>query len=222
MRPLAEDLWTLELPLVVGGLHLGTRTTAVRLPDGGLWLHSPGPIERLGGLAALGPVRHVVAPNRLHNRFVAAAKAAFPDAIVWAPAGIRSRVPDLPVDRELAAASSADWREVIDLLAIGGLPDVEEWVFLHRPSRTLLLTDLAFHLRHSDHAPTRWGMTLNGAYGCFGPSRLFRWVLLRDRAALRASLDRVLAWDFDRVVVAHGEVVESGGRDTLRDAFAWV
>jgi hypothetical protein len=49
----------------------------------------------------------------------------------------------------------------------------------------------------------------------------FERLLVRDRAALRRSLRRVLAWPFERVVVAHGEVCERGGRQELARAYAW-
>ena len=46
--------------------------------------------------------------------------------------------------------------------------------------------------------------------------------MTKDHRPLRASLDRILAWDFDRVTVAHGEILETGGRAALRAGFAWV
>jgi hypothetical protein len=46
--------------------------------------------------------------------------------------------------------------------------------------------------------------------------------LVRDRPALRASVERILQWDFDRVVVTHGDVLEHGGKDALRAGFAWL
>ena len=64
-------------------------------------------------------------------------------------------------------------------------------------------------------------MRLVGAHSYFGPSRLAR-SMIKDRAALRASVDRILAWDFDRVVVTHGDLVETGGREALRASFAFL
>jgi hypothetical protein len=64
-------------------------------------------------------------------------------------------------------------------------------------------------------------MTLLRSYGRFGPSKLDP-LLIRDRAAARASLERILAWDFDRVIVAHGEILESGGREALRAGYSWL
>jgi glyoxylase-like metal-dependent hydrolase (beta-lactamase superfamily II) len=60
-----------------------------------------------------------------------------------------------------------------------------------------------------------------GSYRRFGPSR-FDPLLIRDRAAARLSLERILAWDFDRVILAHGDVVERGGRAALREGYAWL
>ena len=64
-------------------------------------------------------------------------------------------------------------------------------------------------------------MQLLRSYGRFGPSTLDPW-LIRDRSAARQSLERILAWDFDRVVVAHGDVLERGGREALRAGYAWL
>ena len=46
--------------------------------------------------------------------------------------------------------------------------------------------------------------------------------MVKDKDALRAWRDRVLQWDFDRVVPCHGQVLESGGREALRDGFSWL
>ena len=105
-----------------------------------------------------------------------------------------------------------------DQVAVGGMPKLDEVVFFHRPSRTLFVWDLCFHIAQSEHLPTRLFMRLNGAYGRFGPSRIAR-SMMRDRAAVRASVERMLAWAPERIVVAHGDVVERGGRDALQGAF---
>jgi hypothetical protein len=110
---------------------------------------------------------------------------------------------------------------VITQQRMGGVPRVEEFFFLHRPSRTLLVTDLAFHIRESPSWLTRTYLRLCGTYGKLAPTILLK-SLVKDRAALRASLNAVLSLEFDRVVVCHGEVLESGGREALRDGFAWL
>ena len=36
------------------------------------------------------------------------------------------------------------------------------------------------------------------------------------------SIDAILAWDFDRIIVGHGTTIETGGKAALRDAFAFL
>ena len=47
-------------------------------------------------------------------------------------------------------------------------------------------------------------------------------VMVRDKKLARRQVDRMLAWDFDRIILAHGAPVESGGREVLRRAYAWL
>jgi hypothetical protein len=224
LRSLHESLFTLDHPLrLPGGIELGTRTTLVRLADGSLFLHSPGPRDEAAAreIAKLGEVAHVVAPNLLHNLFVKDALAEHPAATLHAPPGFERKLPGARFET-LTDAAPAAWTGQIDQVAVRGAPRMNEIVFCHRASRTLLLTDLCFNVRHSDSLATRLFMRLNGAYGRFGPSRLARFLVFQDRRAVRASVDRILALDFDRVVVPHGEIVESGGAQALRDAFAGI
>ena len=51
---------------------------------------------------------------------------------------------------------------------------------------------------------------------------LLEHVMIRDRRSAREQIGRMLTWDFDRVLLAHGPPIESGGRDVLRDAYAWL
>lgn len=225
IRALDRDLFAIDHPLrMPGGIELGTRTCLIRLPDGGVVVHAPGPLDPAlrAEIAALGPVRALIAPNLLHHLFLADNSRAFPDAPVFATPGLREKLPSARLDEVLAARPPDLWADVLDQIGVCGTPRLNEVVFLHRPSRTLLCLDLCFNVRRAANLQTRLLMTLNGAYGRFGPSRLFRFAMLKDGAALRASLDRILAWDFDRVTVAHGDVLETGGHAALERAFAWV
>jgi hypothetical protein len=47
-------------------------------------------------------------------------------------------------------------------------------------------------------------------------------LMIRDRRGAREQVDRMLAWDIDRIVLAHGELIETGGREVLRRAYAWL
>ena len=224
LHKLDEGLWSLEQPLrFPGGFTLPVRGVAVGLPGGGTALLSPPP--RLGEvraeLEALGPVRALAAPNLLHHLGLPAAQALYPQARVFRRPGLDAKRPDVRFTDLLAEAPPALWAEVLGQVEVHGMPRVQEVAFVHRPSRTLLLTDLCFNVRSAPNLFTRVFMRLNGAYGRFGVSRVGRGYM-EDCKAVRASVDRLLALDFERIVMAHGEVVASGGRAALERAFAFL
>jgi hypothetical protein len=228
IRELHRDLVAIDHRFAMpGGVELGTRCVLVRLTGGGILVHAPGPLSDAvrRKIDSLAPVRALVAPNLLHHLFLADNIAAWPQAPVFAAPGLREKlasVGTLRVDEVLGDAAPALWSADLDQLVTHGAPGLNEVVFLHRASRTLLCLDLCFNLRESASFVTRWFMRVNGAYGRFGPSRVFRYAVLKDVRAMRASVDRILAWDFDRVIVAHGEILERGGREALRAGFAWL
>jgi hypothetical protein len=114
-----------------------------------------------------------------------------------------------------------EWRGQVDQTFFRGRPYENEVAFFHRASRTLILCDLAFNFGPNAAWLTRILMSLIFSYGSFGPSKLDP-LLIRDRTVARQSLERILSWDFDRVIVAHGDVLESGGHALLRDGYAWL
>jgi hypothetical protein len=36
------------------------------------------------------------------------------------------------------------------------------------------------------------------------------------------ALDRLLAWDFDRAIIAHGELLDRDPKEGIREAWSWV
>jgi hypothetical protein len=223
LRPLAEDLWVAERLQTFYGLPVGTRMTVLRLSGERLLLHSPVALD--AGLRAeldsIGRVRYAVAPNRLHHLYAGEVAKVYPGARLWVAPGLERKRPDLAFVAVLGDEAPEEWREEVRQVFFRGRPYENEVVFLHRASRTLILCDLAFNFGPGAAAPTRLLMKLLRSYGRFGPSKLDP-LLIRDRDAARKSLESILAWDFDRVVVAHGDVLESGGREALRAGYAWL
>lgn len=223
LRNLAENLWVTERPQRFFGLEVGARMTVIRLAGGALLLHSPVSLdEQLRiELDSLGSVRFVVAPNRFHHLYAGDALRAYPEARLWVAPGVERKRPDLNFVGLLGDEAPAEWKDEVGQLLFRGRPFENEVVFLHRPSRTLVLCDLAFNFGAHTPRATRLLLTLFGGYGHFGTTRLDP-LLIRDRSAARQSLEQILAWNFDRVVVAHGEVLESGGPTELRTAYDWL
>jgi hypothetical protein len=127
----------------------------------------------------------------------------------------------VPVSGTLSGQAEPLWSDVLDQAIFYGNKMEQEVVFFHKASRTLILTDLCFNVRRATAPLQRIVARLLDINGKFAPSRLFR-VTTRNKRTARASRDRILRWDFDRVIVAHGDIVESGGKAALQKAFRWL
>lgn len=223
LTPVAPGLWAVNAPLSVLGMSLGHRMTVVHLPDNTLWLHSPIAYSEalVGELAQLGQLAHIVAPNCLHDTYLSGWLAACPHVRFHAAPGFSQHRPDLKFGSFIGDTPLPAWDGILDQHLMRGAPRVNEVVFLHRASRTLILTDLCFNLGPQMPLLSRVLLTLNGCYCQFAPSRLLR-STIKDRAAFRASLTHILQWDFDRIIMSHGETIENGGRQMLHEAFAFL
>ena len=223
LRQLHSDLWVAEAPLRFVGLEMGARMTVVRLPDGKVLVHSPiaASDELVREVRALGPIAYLVAPNRYHHLYVADWQRACPDAALYVAHGLDRKRPDLVVAGVLGDEAEPGWRGALEQVPLAGIPILSEVVFFHPASATLIATDLAFNIGHASPPVTRFVFRLFGTFGRLSPTLLER-ILVRDRAAFRRSFERVLVWPFERVIVAHGEVCEAGGRAQLMHGYRWV
>ncbi len=223
LRELDQDIWVIDHDLSMLGLKVGTRTTLVRLSSGDLFMHSPGPltVSLAQQIDALGAVRCIVAPNRFHHLYVAENAKAYQAASVHLAPGLEKKRKDLSYNEVLGDTPSPIWAQDIDQIHFEGAPTFDEVVFLHRASRTLITADLAFNFGHAPSFVTRLFLKMNGALGSFGPSRMLK-LMVRDKEKARASLERILEWNFDRIIVSHGDVLEGDARHILRTSYAWL
>lgn len=220
----APGVWSISHALTVGGLlPMGTRTTVLRLGGGGLLVHAPGRLsaDDVAAIGALGPVEAIVAPNREHHLFFGAARAAFPQARGFAVPGVQARV-RAPVDGAFGAGVAGPWEDGLVAIDVEGMPRMEETLLFHPASGTLVTCDLSFNIRGVEGWLPRTALELAGAYGRFGPSRLFRSWYLQDPRGLRRTIDRLLGLPLQRIVLAHGDTVEEDARGTLEAAFDWL
>jgi hypothetical protein len=222
LERLDEALWVAAAPQTFLGFHLGTRMTIVRRPDGGLIVHSPLALSDAlrGETDALGPVRCVIAPNVYHHLYAGQWTAAYPDARLVAPKGLEKKREDLRIAAFLEDEPDECWADTLSQVRVQGTL-LKETVFFHAPSRTLISSDLLENFDSSPHWPTRMYLKVGGIHGKPGVSRVLR-VMYRDHEKVRAALERVLAWDFDRIVLGHGNVIADHGPQVLRESYAWL
>ncbi len=222
LTQLAPALWVATRPLQMWIGDIGCRMTVVRLGSGDLLLHSLAPLDAAAREAVdrLGRVRWILGPSKVHHLHLGAWASAYPDALLCGVPELAEKRRELPFRRVLdARAASELWGDEMRAVPFEGAPLMNEVVLFHPASRTLILTDLAFNVATRNEA--RLFHRLVGAHRGFGPHRIAR-AAMRDRAAARRSLDAILAWDFDRVVVSHGDMLESGGRAAVERAFSFL
>lgn len=225
LREFAAGLWAADGPVVsFYGFPYSTRMAVIPLSGGGLFVWSPialtAPLK--SEVDALGRVRCLVSPNRLHHLFLGEWQAAYPQARLYASPGLKKKRADLRFDAELGDNPEPDWAADIDQVAVHG-SWMTEVVFFHRASRTVLFTDLV------QNFPPDWFKGWRGLIAKFdgivapnpGAPREWRASFLNRRAARRA-LEKILAWPIERVLIAHGEPATENGATFVRRAFAWL
>ena len=222
-REIGPGLWSVDRTIGLGfGPRLATRALLVDLPGGGVLAWSPVPLddELRSFVAGRGGVRFLVAPNSFHYLAVRDWLRAFPSAACWLTPGLPARVGSaVPPGSELHAGAATPFATTLPHHAYLGGNGNSEVAFFHAASRTLLLVDSVFNLRHAERLVDRIVWRGYGALGRFGPTATGRMFLLRDRAAAKAWVEALCAWPFERVAMAHGEL-HAGGPRELRAAFA--
>ena len=221
LRSIADDLWVAEQPLRYLGVALTTRMTIIRLVDGSLIIHSPIHLssELREAAANVGRVRFIIAPNRFHHLSIPDWQQAYPDAQTFCAPGLDTKRADLKFTAILGDDPPAVWAEEMEQVFMGAFPPLNEVVFFHRKTGTLIFTDLLFNIVRHESAYGRFLLRLDGAF--HGPAipRSFRLLLRRRRPECAAFLNRLLSWDFDRVILAHGEIIDSDAKLAVERAW---
>jgi hypothetical protein len=218
-RRVGPGVFAIDRLARVAGALLPTRATAIDLGSGRLALLSP-PADLCSELDRLGPVSVIVAPNSFHYLHVEAYARRYPKAEILVAPGLPIRVPELPPCAQIGAGPQAAWGGELAHAVIGPHRGISEVVFFHPASATLVLTDLATNLVGFRRLYDRIFWRLSGMASGFGPNRNSRRLFLNEAERARVTLRAILRWPFERIVVAHGEIVERDARAAFESAFA--
>jgi hypothetical protein len=219
------NIWIADGATVsVAGFRYPTRMAVMRLADGGLFVWSPVALslELRAAVDVLGPVRFIVAPNALHDLYLAAWHSAYPTAQLFAAPRLAARRPDFRFAGELGEAPEMAWAGDIDQVLMRNAITTEA-VFFHRASRTVLFTDLIQHFPRGWFKG--WRAIVARLDRMTGPEpavpQKFR-LGFTDRKAVRLALQRVRAWPAEKVLMAHGAPVTENGATFIARAFEWL
>ena len=223
LQPIADGLWHVQHAFTTKGIAASSRMTIVRLANGALWLHSPVAMSQQlrAEVAALGEVGYLVAPNKLHHLFLADAAAAFPQARLFGAPGLSKKRPDISGLRTLSDETELAWRNDFDQLVVRGFPLAHEVVWFHRPSRTLILTDLCQSWQGPLPFTAALYSSLTGVRNRLAVPRSVR-LLIKDKRAFTACARAMLQWPFERVIMAHNSIVDNDAHAAVTRAFSFL
>ncbi len=215
-----DKIWTLDRPVWFSGIRQRARTTVVRLEDGSLLLHSPAPptdalVEQL---AALGPVRWLLVPNCFHHLGTPAAAARFPEAQVVGPASALRRNKALRLHMDIRDAAFGERVPELEALPLMGVPFLDETVFYHRPTQTLLGTDIVVCAGAKDHWTCRIAARITGFYERLRVPPDVRMSTM-DKTAAARSIRAMLERPAQRLIVGHADIIEEGCGERLAQAW---
>jgi|TARA_Y100000310_G_scaffold277758_2_gene295761 hypothetical protein len=219
MKQLAESIWVHEDDMKLGPTELRLRMTIVQLAGGDLWIHSPTALttELKEQVQEIGSVRSIIGPNNAHNLWISEWRAAFPEAELYVSSGIPKKI-NVSNYRILDASWQNIWPQDFDHEAMIGVPFFDESVFLHRKTESLIVTDLIQN--HSDDRPsgfaglvTRFMLEPIGFKGkCVAPP-LKMGFMIKDKPQFKSFIEKLRRWDFVRIVVTHGEIIETDAKE---------
>ncbi|MGF1701520.1 DUF4336 domain-containing protein [Photobacterium makurazakiensis] len=217
-----DRLWYVDMPFKMNGIPVGARMTILRLDNNQLLIHSPIQLTTKLQLALskLGQVYAIVTPNMNHHLFLSEWWLAYPNAYFFAPPGLQNKRTDLVFDDALGASSPVIWRHQLYQTLLRGSDKMEEVVFCDPQSKTLIVGDTLAWLKPSSNPFTFILGMLNGCY--FNPAMPIYWRLtFDDKTRLRQSLQEILTWPFERIILSHGQVISHNGKACLHQAFKW-
>ena len=230
LQQIDRNLWVAEQPLRFLGLSIGTRMTVVRLVDRSLLLISPIQItsQIRQQLDDLGTVKYLIAPNLFHYLYLAECKNIYPQALVLAPPGLQDKQPKLDIDLTFTQDNIHFDSQLeytlfagFQVLIVSQIKTVNEIVFYHPSTKTLIITDSAFNFDRSFPLITQFAARIIGSYQQLKPSWLEK-IAVRDKQKARRSIERILNWDFERVIMGHGKIVEIDAKRQLTIGYRWL
>jgi len=218
LQNLAPNLWLMTYPLKTLGVDLQRNVTIMRLAYGKLIIHSTAPFSAgdVAEITALGEPAWLIDTLLRHDTYAEEGRNAFPEAVYLAPAGFSI---NLPFQTHALLNPPKEWEEEVSILPIDGVPEFGEIVFLHRASRTLIVADLVVNFPGHHGLWTNLLLHFAAAGHHYDPGMTVPFKnAVEDAEAFTASVNRMLEWDFDRVIVGHGEPIWVDGKEKVRTA----
>jgi len=221
MKNIAEDIWVHEDQMKMAGAPLRLRMTVVRLSDGRLWVHSPTALSPAleQEVNNLGEVAFIVGASNGHNKWLQQWQQAFPEAGLYVSGGIPDKL-HLTKYQLLDEHFDNLWHDDLEREYMPGVSFFQESVFLHKKSKSLIVTD--FIQNYSDETPPGLAGVITkcifrplGFKGmCVAPP-LKMGFTIKDKQSFADFVSRVKNWPFERIIVTHGDIIEDNAGEVF-------
>ncbi|SPO38579.1 uncharacterized protein PSFLO_04057 [Pseudozyma flocculosa] len=225
-----------------GIFPVGGRSTAVKLNDGKVWVLASTPLDEptKAKIESMGDVAYLVAPDAVHHLFLSQYASAYPSAKVIGVEGLEEKRKDVKFDGIYGRDPPETKYGFESEIQARYFPTFanKDVIFNHVETRTLITADLLFNLpAHEQYRNTAKGAPsspipfLNSLSNYFTPDSSFHKTFLgfagvggtiphmpkggsKDERRKRFAQDaaEVAKWDFDRIVMCHGDVIEKDGK----------
>ena len=220
-----DQIWILEYPVRFGGMDLFARTTIIKLENGELIIHDPCKINNVvkTEIDSLGVVKYIIAPGNFHHLFVTDFQENYPGAETYLCPGLERKRPDIKFEWILGNKPDPRWKGALEQALIQGTRFIWEVAFFHRPSKTLILVDLLENI--GDDYQHQAGLYLRFWWKLIfrmwnnpkaAPEYQMGW---GKKNIVKIGLHKILSWNAKRVILAHGENIESNVNNILRTAW---
>jgi len=199
--------------------------TIVKLDGGDLLIHDPCEFSDLvmREIDAIGEVKYIVAPGSYHHLFVTDFQQKYPNAETFICPGLERKRPDIKFEWILGNKPDHRWANIFDLVVIQGTKYMWEVAFFHKPSKTLILVDLLENFGDDFKHPTSlllrfWWKVVYRMWNNpkAAPEYQMGW---GKKDIVKEGLNKILSWKAKRVILAHGELIESDVSNVLGSAW---
>ena len=209
-----DKIYIVEYPIRFAGMDLFSRMTIVRFTDGKLWVHSPSELDAAlkASIDTIGQVAYILAPGNYHHLNVKDFQFAYPQAETYLCPSLESKRTDLEFDWILGNKPDYRWENEFEQVVIRGTRIINEVAFFHQSTKTLILVDLIENI--GDDYTHDAGLLLQFWWKAVlkmwnnpkaAPEYQLGW---GDKAVVKKSLNRILTWDFEKIILSHGNLIE--------------
>jgi len=211
-----NEIHGLEYIQKIAFFQLPNRTTLVKLKSGGI-LISPSKDLQLSEIPKGFIVTDICAPNLFHHLGLRNAQELFPNAKIWAAPGLNIKRKNIKFNG-VFFQDPWPYSDELPLYFINGMPKVNEVVFYHKSSKTLIVTDLFFNLLNVSGIKAKIIFNLMGTYKKFAISKLFI-KTIDNKKLFTESMEKIFELEIDKIFMSHGVAVECHAKDLLIKAY---